>query len=298
LGGIRGSFLGRSAHDDSPKELKLGGMETFLPTFEGPLRRAYPFGTYGHPGLSSTSSCLQLLLREHALTSLYWFPEERPLGQSLFQRVDDVLPTKTGRRSYVKHYRFLGQQLSQARMEGMAIAKRDRDYIMPDEEIIPPPYYYPSVALDFLSEHYLPGAALRIQSQEQKESLGQVQRFYDRAAARAREAACLLGVYLEYTHHAEVLESCCLFDRMIFTLFALNPVLRLGMPSAFGDFIRRSMVSMAQYVFEQKEMILSCMSEVPPLYYDDLAECLAELANLMMQIGPYRPLEDNGFETA
>jgi hypothetical protein len=254
--------------------------------------------TYGHPGLASTCSSRELLLREHILACLYWFPCQDPLDKSLLHRVEDVLPTEAGQQSYLKHYRSWGRQMSQARLEGMAIAKKDRDYIMPNEEIIPPPYYYPTVALDFLSENYLPGAAIELRKHRQKESMGPVQPFYDRAAIRAREAACMLGVYLEYSQSEGVVDTSCLLDRMIHTILALNPVLRLGMPYTFGDFVRRSMVSMAQYFYEQKQVILCCMSGVPPVFYDDLAECLAELANLMMQIGPYCPPENDGFTAA
>jgi len=273
--------------------VKLGAMDSFLPTFEGPLRLAYPLGTYGHPGLDSTCSSRELLLREHALTCLYWFPRQDPLGKNLLHRVDEVLTTETAKTSYLKHYRRWGQHMSQARLEGMVIPKKDRDFIMENEEIVPPPFFYCSVALDFLRENYLPESMLALRKYRQKESMGPVQRFYDQASARAREAACLLGVYLEYTQYAEIPESSCLLDRMIYTIIALNPILRLGMPWKFGDFVRRSMVSLAQYTYEQKSAILSCMADVPPLFYDDLAECLAELANLMIYLGPYIAEDDN-----
>jgi hypothetical protein len=270
-------------------------MDSFLPTFEGPLRLAYPLGTYGDPGLSSTCSSRELLLREHALTCLYWFPGQDPLHESLLQRVEDVLPGRIARKNYLKNYSHWGQRLSQARLEGMAIVKKDRDYIMPNEKVIPPLFYYPSVALDFVTENYLPGAAVALRKYREQESLKQAQQFYDRAAVRAREAVCLLGIYLEFTQYADMSDSTCLLDRMIHTIIALNPVLRLGLPGRFGDFVRRSIVSIAQYFYEQKESVLSCMSDVPPEFYDDLAECLAELANLMMQIGPYRRLDDGEF---
>lgn len=273
--------------------VKLGGMESFLPTFQGTLQLAYPLGTYGNPGLDSTCSSRVLLLREHALTCSYWFSHLDPLGKNLFLRVDAVLPTETGRQAYLKQYRHWGRQMSQARLEGMAIPKQTRDFIMENEAIAPPPFFYCSVALDFLRDNYLPDSVLALRKHRHKESMGAAQRFYDRASARAREAACLLGVYLEYSQYAGISDFSFLLERMIFTIIALNPVLRLGMPWKFGDFVRRSMVSLAQYTYEQQSGILSCMQDVPPLFYDDLAECLAELSNLMIHLGPYTAEGDN-----
>jgi hypothetical protein len=269
-------------------------MESFLPIIESSLRHAYPVGTYDHPGLSSTSSSRELLLREHLLTCLYWFPGQNPLGTDLIRRVEEVLPTESSQQAYLKHYRSWGRQMVQARLEGLAIAKTEKDYIMPNEQVIPPPFYYPTVVCNFVAEQYMPGAVLALRKDRRKDSWGQAQPLYDRASVRVREAICLVGIYLEQTQNLEIMESSCLFDRIIHTLIALNPVLQLGMPPPFGDFVRRSVVSVAQYVYANKEAVLNCL-DVSPLFYDDLAECMAELANLMMQLGPYSPPEDDGF---
>ena len=51
-----------------------------------------------------------------------------------------------------------------------------------------------------------------------------------KTAVRAREVICLLGIFLEHAHEDVVLSDFCQhFDRTIFTIIALNPVLRLGM---------------------------------------------------------------------
>jgi hypothetical protein len=277
------------------KSSKLGNMDSFLPIIEGPLRRAYPVGTYDHPGLSSTFSSRELLLREHLLTCLYWFPGQNPLRENLFQRVNDVLPTGPGRHAYLENYRSWGRQMAQARLEGLAIEKVANDYIMPNELVVPPAFFYPTVASTFIAEQYMPGAVLALPKEHWRDSMGLGQPLYDRASVRAREAICLMGIYLEYAQHLQMVEYSCLLDRMIHTLIALNPILRLGMPGLFGDFVRRSIVAMAQYFFGQKETMLACLSGIPPAFYDDLAECSAELANLMMQIGPYRAPEKDDF---
>jgi len=89
-----------------------------------------------------------------------------------------------------------------------------------------------------------------------------------------------------------------LFDRTIFTIIALNPVLRLGMPEEFGEFVRQSLFSIAAYFYSQAETIRACFEDIAPCYYDQLLEGLSELCNLKPRVTAYVPEDDGDFSGA
>ena len=84
-----------------------------------------------------------------------------------------------------------------------------------------------------------------------------------------------------------------LLDRTLFTIIALNPVLRLGMPEKFGEFVRQSLFSFALYFYSQAETIRACFQEIPACYYDELLEGLSELCNLKSRVTPYSADDDD-----
>ena len=117
---------------------------------------------------------------------------------------------------------------------------------------------------------------------------------YDKAAIRAREVICLLAIFEEHARDRAVLSDyCLLLDRTIFTVFALAPVLSLGMPRTFGEFVRHSILSISAYFYTRAKTIRACFQELPPCYYDELLECLAELSNLKPRVTPYYREDDD-----
>lgn len=268
-------------------------METFLPQAETVLRNAYSYGVYDNRDLASASTSRELLLREHLLTCLYWFGGQDPLHIQLLHRRDEVLPTRKERVAYLAHFRMWGQNMSQARIEGLAVRKGIRDFIRPDATVTPPPFFYPTIGLDFLAQNYLPSICTTWQKYPQEHHHGAYGPLYDKTSVRAREVMCLLGIFLEHAREEVVLSDyCLLFDRTLFTIIALNPVLRLGMPEEFGEFVRQSLFSIALYFYSQAETIRACFEEIAP-YYDQLLEGLSELCNLKPRVTPYRPDDDD-----
>jgi hypothetical protein len=59
-------------------------------------------------------------------------------------------------------------------------------------------YFYPTVVLDFLAQNYQPGVFGVFQKCPQESHNGGYAALYDKAAIRAREATCLLGIFLEH----------------------------------------------------------------------------------------------------
>jgi hypothetical protein len=180
-------------------------METFLPASEKVLRDAYSRGVLDHCGLASVANSHELLIREQVLTVLYWYNGEDPLQSDLLHRRDEVLPTLKARDAYMGHYRMWGQNMTQARLEGLAVKKDMRDYIMPGAKVCPPTYFYPTIVLDFLAQNYLPGVFTLFQNCPQESHDGVYAPLYDKAAIRAREAICLLGIFLEHAHEEPML---------------------------------------------------------------------------------------------
>ena len=167
---------------------------------------------------------------------------------------------------------------------------------MPGTKICPPVYFYPTVVLDFLAQNYLPGTFAVWRDHPQERSHGEYARLHEKAAVRGREVICLLGIFAEHAREVAVLSEYFLFlDRTIFTMFALAPVLRLGMPPEFGEFVRQSVLSIAVYFYSRAEIIRGCFEELSPDYYDDLLESLAELSNLMPRLRAYRRDDDDDY---
>ena len=73
------------------------------------------------------------------------------------------------------------------------------------------------------------------------------------------------------------------------------PVNRLGMPEEFTEFVRNSLFSIAAYFYLHGETIRGSFEAVPPRYYDELLEGLAELCNLKPRVTPYVPEDDGGY---
>jgi hypothetical protein len=271
-------------------------METFLPKAETVLRNAYSHGVYDHPGLASVGACHELLLREHLISCLYWFEGRNPLETELLRRRDEVLPTRAARDAYRAHFRTWGQNMTQARIEGLAIRKGIRDFIRSDATVMPPMFFYPTIGIDFLTQNYLPDVCATWQKYPQEAHHGVYGRLYDRTAVRAREVMCLLGIFLEHAREEAMLSDyCLLFDRTLFTIIALNPVLRLGMPETFGEFVRQSLFSFAFYFYSQAETIRAAFEEIPSCYYDQLLEGLSELCNLKPRVTPRVPEDGNDY---
>lgn len=82
-------------------------------------------------------------------------------------------------------------------------------------------------------------------------------------------------------------DYCLLLDRTLFTIIALTPVLRLGMPSKFCEFVRDSLFTITPYFYAEAETIRAAFEEIPPCYYDQLLEGLSELCNLKPRVTPY-----------
>ena len=269
-------------------------METFLPKAETVLRNAYSYGVYDDHNLASASTSRELLLREHLITCLYWFPGQNPLQTNLLRRRDEVLPTRAARAAYLSHVSMWAQNMKQAQIEGLAVRKGPRDFIRPDAKVTPPSFFYPTIGLDFLAQNYLPGICATWQKYPQEHHQGVYGPLYDKTAVRAREVMLLLGIFLEHAREEVVLSDyCLLFDRTLFTIIALNPVLRLGMPEEFGEFVRQSLFSITLYFYSQSERIRSCFEEIAPGYYDELLEGLSELCNHKPRVTPYRPDDDD-----
>ena len=274
-------------------------METFLPAPDTIIRNAYSHGVYDHSGLASIANSRELLLREHVISCLYWAGGVDPLQADMLHRVDEVLPTPAARDAYMAHYRCWGQQMTQARLEGLAVKKEMRDFIMPDAKICPPLYFYPTVALDFVAQNYLPGTFAVSKDRPQDRSYGAYAALYDKAAIRAREVICLLAIFEEHAREREILSDyCLLLDRTIFTVFALAPVLSLGMPRTFGEFVRHSILSITAYFYTRAKTIRACFQDLPPCYYDELLEGLAELSNLKPRVTPYYREDDDFLDAA
>ena len=283
----------------SQKMAETVTMETFLPRAETVLRNAYSSGVYNDPGLASACASRELLIREHVVTCLYWFEGQDPLQTHLLQRRDEVLPTRAARDAYRKHYLVWGQNMAQARIEGHAIRKGIRDFVRPHPTVRPPMYFYPTIGLAFLTQNYLPGISDAWLKCPQEHHQGVYARLYDEAAMRAREVACLLGIYLEHAQEEIVLsEYRMLFDRALFTIIALMPAIRLGMPGEFCEFVRDSLFSFTPYFYAEAETIRDCFGEIPPRYYDELLEGLAALCNLKPRVTPYAPESDGNFSGA
>jgi len=274
-------------------------METFLPKAETVLRNAYSYGVYDQPCLTSVCASRELLLREHVLTCLYWFGGQDPLQTDLIRRRDEVLPTRAAREAYLSHFRTWGQMMTQARIEGLAVRKGIREFIRPDATVTPPSFFYPTIGLDFIAQNYLPARCATWQKYPQEPNHGVYGPLYDKTAVRAREVICLLGIFLEDAREEVVLSDYwLLFDRTIFTIIALNPVLRLGMPEEFGEFVRQSLFSIAAYFYSQAETIRACFEDIAPCYYDQLLEGLSELCNLKPRVTAYVPEDDGDFSGA
>jgi hypothetical protein len=123
---------------------------------------------------------------------------------------------------------------------------------------------------------------------------GEYAALYNKAAIRGREVICLLGIFAEHARGQAVLSEYCLFlDRTIFTMFALAPVLRLGMPHEFGEFVRQSVLSIAVYFYSRAKIISGHFEELSPCYYDELLESLAELSKLMPRLRAFREEDDD-----
>jgi hypothetical protein len=271
-------------------------METFLPKPETVLRNSYSYGVYDHPGLVSVCGSRELLLREHLISCLYYFDGQNPLQPELLYRRDEVLPTLQSREAYLAHFRMWGQNMKQARIEGLAIRKGIREFIMPNATIIPPMYFYPTIGLDFVAQNYLPGICTTWQKYPQESHPGIYGGLYDKAAVRAREVICLLAIFLEHAQEEAVLSDyCLLLDRTLFTIIALTPVLRLGMPSKFCEFVRNSLFTITPYFYAEAETIRAAFEEIPPCYYDQLLEGLSELCNLKPRVTPYVPEEGDDY---
>jgi hypothetical protein len=269
-------------------------METFLPVAEPVIRNAFSSGVYDHPALTSVCASRELLLREHVMTCLYYFDGQDPLQTLLFQRRDEVLPTRAARDAYRAHFRTWGQNMTQARIEGLAIRKGIHDFMRPDATVKPPMFFYPTIGLDFLAQNYLPGICANWRKYPQEPYHGVYGALYDKTAIRAREVMCLLGIFAEHAREEAVMSDyCLLFDRTLFTIIALNPVLRLGMPEKFGEFVRQSLFSIALYFYSHAPTIRACFEEIPPCYYDQLLEALSELCNLKPRVTPYSPDDDD-----
>jgi hypothetical protein len=274
-------------------------METFLPAPDTIIRNAYSHGVYDDSGLASIANSRELLLREHVISCLYWAGGVDPLQADMLHRVDEVLSTRAARDAYMAHYRYWGQHMTQARLEGLAVKKERRDFIIPDAKICPPLYFYPTVALDFVAKNYLPGTLAVLRNHPQDRSCGAYAPLYDRAAIRAREVICLLAIFEEHARERAVLSDyCLLLDRTIFTVFALAPVLSLGMPRTFGEFVRHSILSITAYFYTRAKTIRACFQELPPCYYDELLGCLAELSNLKPRVTPYYREDDDYLDAA
>jgi hypothetical protein len=255
------------------------------PANQARLLPAFRRGALDDPVLATTCANRDLLLREHALTCLYWFKGENPVRAHLLHRHDEVLPTKLTREQYLKHYAIWGQQISQARLEGLAIPVQEMDYIVANLGITPPPFHYPTVALDFVLCHYRPIAAGPWNCHVQDVSVGAFPAKINHATVRARELSCLLGIFIEASLQDPFLGNYTRFlERTFFALLAFNPVVRLGLPQPFGHFVRESVTSLAAYLYMNEEQLRGGF-DLPRSFYYQLLECIAELANLLPHIG-------------
>jgi hypothetical protein len=269
-------------------------METFLPKAETVLRNAYSYGVYDHPALASASASRELLLREYIISCLYWHPEQDPLQTNFFLRRDEMLPTRAARETFRAHFRMWGQNMTQARIEGHAIRKGTREFVMPHASVTPPMYFYPTIGLDFLVQNYLPGMSDAWLKCPQEHHPRVYALLYHQAAVRAREVVCLLGIYLEHALEEPVLSDYrMLFDRALFTLIALMPVIRLGMPGEFCEFVRDSLFSFTSYFYSQADTICDAFIGLPRSYYNELLEGLSELCNLKPRVTPLNGEDDD-----
>jgi hypothetical protein len=278
--------LGHAAHAGFCRTCQDGLMD-YQPRKQTPLRDAHPCGVYENPTIGVSFLNRELLLREHMITSLYWFGGKNPLHPNLFARLDDVLPTAPSRQGYLKHYRTWGQQMTQARIEGLAIPVQEKDYILPNAEIVPPPFHYSAIALSFILQHYGPDAPKLWCGYDQDDSLGYPPQKINKATVRVRELTCLLGIFLEACQEDVVLTNYSFFlERAIFALLAYNPVIRLGLPGPFGQFVSSSMWSLTAY-FYQEETKIRAACDLPSSYLDQILECAAEFANLLPYVEAY-----------
>ena len=93
-------------------------------------------------------------------------------------------------------------------------------------------------------------------------------------------------------------EYSLLLERTLFTMIALMPVVRLGMPQKFTEFVRQSIFSIAAYFYGQAKTMRACFGALPPCYYDELLEGLAELSNLKPRVTPYYREDDDFLDAA
>jgi hypothetical protein len=253
------------------------------------LQNTYPCGIYDHPGIASSFASRELVLREHILTSLYWFGGRDPLSEDMLVR-GQVVSSDASREAYMKHYRIWGQRMAQARLEGMAVPVGAGDYILPDRGIVPPNHHYPTIALDFIAQYYAPGVVTGWLAFDQDPANGDAAHFHNKATVRARETVCLLGVFMESIMHVKEYANYTLFlERAIFAVMALIPVIRLGMPEPFVEFARSSVRSLAGYFYQEEAKLRQELTGMPAHHFSDLMECLGELANMIPHLGGYTP---------
>jgi hypothetical protein len=259
------------------------------PVIQGRLFNAFRHGVLDHPALAATSGGRDLLLEEHALTCLYWFAGEDPFGVDLLHRRDEVLPTKLTRNKYLKSYATWGRRLNQARIEGLAVPVRKKDYIIPNSGVNAPKYHYPTLALEFISHRYRPIRVGISGSHVQDIPVGPFPAKISKASIRVRESACLLGIFLESSLQDPLLENYTLFlERAFFALLGFNPVVRLGLRQPFGNFARESVASLAGYLYLHEAQLRAAFPFFST-YYDQLLECMGELTNLLTCVGVYYP---------
>jgi hypothetical protein len=246
------------------------------------LNNAYSHGTYENAELESTFASRELLLREHVLTSLYWFPGKNPLSPSMLGRVDEVLTDTQARNAYMEHYRNWGQQMRQAELEGMALSPGPSTYMRADSTIEIPKLHHPQLVLDFIAKNYTPGVVTSWGAYTQEAPREVWPKFCDRLVVRTREAVCQLGVFLEYaTQDPSFSNYLRVMERALFTMLAINPVVRLGMPSEFSTNMRQSIYSFALYFYLHEDAIRKNFEKLPESHYSQLLECLSDMANLI-----------------
>ncbi len=251
-------------------------------TNENFLQKAYEFGTYDHAGLGSTFASRELLLREHVLTCLYWFPGKNPMSSHLMGRVDEVLPNAQARTAYLAHYKHWGQQMKQAEAEGMALRRGTSDFMRAGAPIEAPKMHHPQLVLDFITQNYSPGKVLSWQAFPQEAPRDLWPKFCDRLTVRTREAICQLGVFLEYAmEDPKYSDYLRIMERTLFTLMAVNPIVRLGMPPEFSVYMRQSVFSLTLYYYQYESDIRRNFKELPESYYSQLMESLSDMSNLI-----------------
>ncbi len=246
------------------------------------LQRAYSLGIYDHAGLGSTFASRELLLREHVLSSLYWFPGKNPMSSDMMGRFDEVLPDAPARNAYMEHYRTWGQNMKQAEMEGMALRRGASDFMRPDPTMEVPKMHHPQLLLDFIAQNYSPGVVVEWQAYPQEAPRSHWPKFCDKLTVRTREAVCLLGIFLEYAVEDPLYSDCLrVMERAAFTLLSINPIVRLGMPAEFSTYMRQSVFSFALYFYQNEDSMRRYFKDLPESYYSQFMECMGDIANLI-----------------